>query len=80
MYTTAKYLITAKVGTTNFETYEAHVLTDGNGNAYVSTYGVVNNGTAFGSLSAVVSAGNVIVKYSSTIAQANVKAMGTFIV
>ena len=79
-YTSAKYHITAKVGSTRVETYELLVLTDGSGNAYVTTYGVVNNGTAFGSLSAVVTGGNVIVKYSSTIAQANVKAFGTFIV
>ena len=79
-YTSAKYLVQAKVGTTNFETYEVHVLTDGAGNAYLSTYGIVNNGTTFGSLSAVVTSGNVVVRYSSTIAQANVKAMGTFIV
>jgi len=79
-YTTAKYLITSKVGTTNFETYEAHVLTDGNNNAYISVYGVVNNGTTFGTLSATVTTGNVVVSYTSTIAQANVKIMGTFIV
>jgi len=79
-YTTAKYLITSKVGTTNFETYEAHVLTDGNGNAFVSVYGIVNNGTSVGTISANVISGNVNIYYTSTIAQANVKAMGTFIV
>ena len=79
-YTSAKYQITAKVGTSNMETYEAQVLTDGNNNAYISVYGVVNNGTAFGTLSANVVSGNVRLWYSSTIAQANVKAFGTFIV
>ncbi len=79
-YTGAKYQITAKVGTSNMEMYEAQVLTDGGGNAYISVYGVVNNGTTFGTLSANVVGSNVNIYYTSTIAQANVKAMGTFIV
>ena len=79
-YTSAKYHVTAKVGATNFETYEALVLTDGAGNAFVTTYGVVNNGTTFGTITADVSGSNVIVKFASTVAQANVKAFGTFIV
>jgi len=79
-YTTGKYTIQAKVGSTNFETYEAHVITDGAGNAYISTFGIVNNGTNFGSISANVVSGNVRVYYTSTIAQANVKAFGTYIV
>lgn len=79
-YTTGKYVIQAKVGSTNVESYEALVLTDGSGNAYVTTYGIINNGTTFGTVTANVVSGNVRVYFSSTIAQANVKAMGTFVV
>jgi hypothetical protein len=80
-YSTAKYIVQAKVnGTNNFESYEAMVMTDQQGNAYISTYGVVNNGTSFGALTANVVAGNVNVYYTSTRAQANVKAFGTYIV
>jgi len=79
-YTTGKYTIQSKVGTANFETYESHVITDGAGNAYISTFGIVNNGTSFGTISANVVSGNVRVYYTSTIAQANVKAFGTYIV
>ena len=79
-YSDAKYLVHSEVGTTNFESYEARVITDSNGNAYISTYGIVNNGTSFGTFSANVVGGNVNVYYSSTIAQANVKTFGTYIV
>jgi hypothetical protein len=79
-YSSSKYLIQAKVGVTNFESYEARVITDGAGNAYISTYGIVNNGTSFGTISANVAGGNVNVYYTSTIAQANVKTFGTYIV
>ena len=86
-YTSAKYIITAKRGSGtagNVETYEAQVVTDGAGSAYLTTYGVVNNGYAMGELSANVLAGNVNVWYTGTVAasvvQANVKAFGTFIV
>jgi len=79
-YSDAKYLVHSEVGTTNFESYEARVVTDSNGNAYISTYGIVNNGTTFGTFSANVVGGNVNVYYTSTIAQANVNAFGTYIV
>ena len=79
-YSSAKYLVHSEVGTTNFESYEARVITDSAGNAYISTYGIVNNGTTFGTFSANVGGGNVNVYYTSTIAQANVKAFGTYIV
>ena len=80
-YSTAKYIIQAKVnGTNNFESYEALAMTDQQGNAYITVYGVVNNGTTFGTITANVLAGNVRVYYTSTIAQANVKAFGTYIV
>jgi len=79
-YSSSKYLIQAKVGVTNFESYEARVITDGAGNAYITTYGIINNGTSFGTISANVVSGNVNVYYTSTIAQANVKAFGTYIV
>jgi hypothetical protein len=86
-FTTAKFVVSAKRGsgaTGNVETYEAQVVTDGSGNAYISTYGIVNNGYAMGVLSANVLAGNVQVYYTGVIAasvvQANVKTFGTFIV
>ena len=86
-FTSATFQVSAKRGTGatgNVESYTAQVITDGAGNAYVSTYGVVNNGYAMGVLSANVVAGNVNVYYTGTVAasvvQANVKAFGTFIV
>ena len=85
-FTSAKFIVTAKRGTGatgNVETYEAQVITDGDGNAYISTYGVTNNGYAMGVLSANVIAGNVNVYYTGVIAssvvQANVKCFGTYI-
>ena len=85
-FTSAKFIVSAKRGTGatgNVETYEAQVITDGDGNAYISTYGVVNNGYAMGELSANVLAGNVQVYYTGVIAasvvQANVKCFGTYI-
>jgi hypothetical protein len=83
VYSSAKYLVQAKVGsgaTGKFESYEARVITDGAGNAYITTYGIINNGTTFGTLSANVVGSNVNIYFTSTIAQANVKASGTFIV
>ena len=86
-FTSAKFIVSAKRGTGatgNVETYEAQVVTDGGGSAWISTYGIVNNGYAMGVLSANVVAGNVNVYYTGTVAasvvQANVKAFGTFIV
>ena len=79
IYTAAKYLIGARVGSTNMESFEARVVTDGVGNAYISTYGIVNNGTTFSTLSANVVGGNVNVYYTSTIAQANVRILPTYI-
>lgn len=86
-FTSAKFIVSSKRGTGatgNVETYEAQVVTDGDGNAYISTYGMTNNGYAMGVLSANVIAGNVNVYYTGTVAasvvQANVKAFGTFIV
>jgi hypothetical protein len=85
-FTSGKLIVTAKRGTGatgNVETYEAQVITDGDGNAYISTYGVTNNGYAMGVLSANVLAGNVQVYYTGVIAssvvQANVKCFGTYI-
>jgi hypothetical protein len=81
-YTTAKYVVSAKKDATNFESSEALVVTDGAGNAFVTTYGIINNGTRMGVISANVVAGNVNVYYTTTtnMTNANVKAMGTYIV
>jgi hypothetical protein len=86
-FTSATIQVSAKRGTGatgNVESYSAQVVTDGGGSAWISTYGVVNNGYAMGVLSANVVAGNVNVYYTGTVAasvvQANVKAVGTYIV
>ena len=79
-YTSAFLQIQAKVGTTRMEAYKSDVVTDGAGNAYISTFGVVNNGTSFGSISANVVGSNVQIYITSTVAQANVKVFGTLIV
>jgi len=81
-YTTAKYIVSAKKDSTNVESYEALVTTDGGGNAYITTYGVINNGTTMGTLTANVVSGNVRVYYTTTtgMTNANVKAQGTFVV
>jgi len=81
-YTGAKYLVRARVdggGIPKVEAYEAMLVTDGQGNAYVSTFGIVNNGTNFGSFTANVVNSNVQLYYSSTIAQANVKIFTTYL-
>ena len=81
-YTTAKFLVSAKKDTTNFQSMEALVTTDGAGNAYIATYAIVDNGTDMGALSANVLGGNVQVYWTTTtnITNANVKAFGTYIV
>jgi hypothetical protein len=81
-YTTAKYVISAKRGATNFQSMEALVTSDGQGNAFITTYAVQNNGTDMGGLTANVVGGNVQVYWTTTtnITNANVKAMGTYIV
>jgi hypothetical protein len=87
LYTTAEYKVTAKRGTgatANIESYSATVITDGSGNAYITTFGIINNGYAMGTLSANVLAGNVQLYYTgtnaATVVQANVKTYTTYIV
>jgi hypothetical protein len=81
-YTTAKFLVSAKKGATNFQSMESIVTTDGAGNAYMTTYAVVSNGIDMGGLTANVVGGNVQVYFTTTtnVTNANVKAMGTYIV
>jgi len=81
-YTTAKFLISAKRGTTNFQSMETMVTADGQGNAFVTTYAVVSNGVEMGGVTANVVGSNVQLYWTTTtnITNANVKAMGTFIV
>jgi hypothetical protein len=81
LYVTAKYIVSAKRGSTNFESYEALVTTDQNGNAYITTYGIVNNGSTMGVLSANVLAGNVQLYYTTNTAMtdANVRVYTTYI-
>ncbi len=81
-YTTAKFLISAKRGTTNFQSMETMITADGQGNAFVTTYAVVSNGVEMGGVTANVVGGNVRLYWTTTtnITNANVKAMGTFIV
>ena len=81
-YTSAKYQIQVRKDSTNFQSMEALVLTDKGGNAYVTTYAVVNNGTEMGTLSANVLSGNVNLWFTSVtnMTNANVKAFGTYII
>jgi len=80
-FTTSKYIVQIKKDTTNMQSMEAMVLTDGAGNAYLSVYGVINNGTALGTLSANVVSGNVNLYYtSSSVTNSNVKVQATRIV
>jgi hypothetical protein len=81
-YTSAKYQIQVRKDSTNFQSMEALVLTDKAGNAYVTTYGVVNNGTEMGTLSANVLSGNVNLWFTSVtnMTNANIKAFGTYII
>jgi len=80
-YVTAKYIVSAKKDSTNFESYEALVTTDQNNNAYITTYGIVNNGTTMGILSANVLAGNVQLYYTTNtgMTNANVRVYTTYI-
>ena len=79
-FSTARYTVQAKRGSTNIESMDAIVVTDGVGNAYVSVYGVTNNGTAMGTLSANVLAGNVQLYYTSTsLTNSNVRVTTSYI-
>ena len=82
-YTSAKYIVTAKNDATTMESYEAMVITDQTGNAYISTYGIVNTGSPMGVLTANVLGGNVRLYYTSTSSagvNANVRVYTTYIV
>jgi hypothetical protein len=80
-YSTAKYTVQSRVGTTRYESYEALVGTNGQGTANIVVVSSVSiGGAGLGTLTANVVAGNVNLYYSSTVAQANVKAFGTYIV
>ena len=81
LYVTAKYIVSAKRDSTNFESYEALVTTDQSGNAYITTYGIVNNGTTMGVLSANVLAGNVQLYYTTNtgMTNANVRVYTTYV-
>jgi hypothetical protein len=85
-YTSATYQVKAKRGTgatANIEAYSATVITDGAGNAYITTYGIINNGYTMGVLSANVLAGNVQLYFTGVSAasvQANVKIYASYIV
>lgn len=79
-FSTARYIVQAKRGSTNIESMDAIVVTDGVGNAFVSVYGVINNGTAMGTLSANVLAGNVQLYYTSTsLTNSNVRVTTSYI-
>jgi hypothetical protein len=87
LYGAAKYVIKAQRGTGatgNIEAYEAMVVTDGAGSAYVTVYSVINNGYTMGQLSANVLGSNVQLYYTGINAaaavQANVKTYTTYIV
>jgi hypothetical protein len=83
-YSTAKYVIQVKNGSGasgNYTAMEALLVTDGAGNAYVTTYGIVSNGTASGTLSANVVSGAVRLYFTSTsLTNSNVKVQSSYIV
>ena len=81
-YTSAKYIVSAKRGTANVHVMEALVVTDGVGNAFVSTTTTLNNGYAMGALTANVLGGNVQLYYtvSNNITNANVNVYTTYLV
>jgi hypothetical protein len=81
LYTSAKYLISVKKDDTDMQTMEATLVTDQAGNAYISTFGIVNTGTDMGDLTANVLGGNVQVYFTtnSNMVQANVRVHTTYV-
>ena len=85
-YSTSKYVVQVKNnnGTPgNIETQEALVITDNQGNAYITVYGTINSGYTMGTLSVNVVNGNVTLWYTSTTSagvNANVKVYSNYIV
>jgi len=82
-FVTAKYIISVKNAASAFQSMEAILVTDQAGNAYVSTYGIVNNGTMIGTLTANVIANSVNLWYTCTHPagiNANVKVQSTYII
>jgi hypothetical protein len=82
-FVTAKYIISVKNDASAFQSMEAILVTDQAGNAYVSTYGIVNNGTMIGTLTANVIANSVNLWYTCTHPagiNANVKVQSTYII
>ena len=78
-YSTAKYIVQAKNGT-SIDSQEAMVVTDGT-NAYISLGANVNSGSALGTLTANVVSGNVRLYYtSSSLTNSNIKVYSTYIV
>lgn len=86
LYSMAKFEVKAQRGSgtgANIEAYSATVITDGAGNAFITTYGIINNGYSMGVLSANVLGGNVQLYYTSTQpagVNSNVKVYTTYIV
>ena len=80
-YTTAKYIVQVKQGTTaNIQAMEALVVHDST-NAFVTTYGIVTTGNAMGVLTANIVSSNVRLYYtSSSITNSNVKVTATYVV
>ena len=84
LYNSARYEISSEnPGLNAFETYSVTLLTDGAGNAYLSTYGIVNNGNPLGGFTANVLGGNVQLYYTSNTngkgINANVRVYTTYI-
>ena len=78
-YSTAKYVVQAKNGT-SITSIEVMVVTDGT-NAYIDTGTTVSSGSALGTVSANVVSGDVRLYYTSTsLSNSNVKVYTTYIV
>jgi hypothetical protein len=80
-YTSAKYLVQVKQGSGNVQTMEALVIHNGAGNAYVTTYAVLDTNGVMGTLSANVAGSDATLYYTSTsLTNSSVKVHTTYIV
>ena len=79
-YSSAKYIVQIKQGSTNVQVMEALLVHDGV-DAYVTTYGVIDTNGTMGSLTANISGSDVNLYYtSSSLNNSNVKVQTTYIV
>ena len=79
-FTTAKYIVQVRKDNTTIQSMETLLIHDNIGNAYITTYGIINSGATMGTLSANVVGGNVNLYYTSiSVTNSNVKVFATYI-